>query len=157
MVYIASMELDEARDLLSRTDAERREAVEQIKTAQATVDSCRLIMQGILRRFPQLNSDSLGADDGDWVLEDSRPTGAAAVYKVLLDNDKQGYSVARMVNELQNRNWLPNSANPANAVRTALERVRADPKWGVLKDVNPEGTVIYYFDSDVWVAQGRRK
>jgi hypothetical protein len=142
------MDLDEARDLLSRTEQERMDARTQIRSARTTLESCRLIIQGIVKRYPELESEDLGADDGEWELEDERPTGMEAVYRILLASEGSKFSVRGMVAELKSRGWTPNSATPANAVRTALERLRASPATAVSKGTNSDGTVVYWYGEE---------
>ena len=62
------MELDEARNLLRSCQKDRQEAQETLKTAKATVESSKLIIQGILKLFPELADEE--KEWGDWEIED---------------------------------------------------------------------------------------
>jgi len=77
--------------------------------------------------------------------DDEAPRGAEAVLRVLQVNENRMYSVAQMVSELESRGWLPDSENdPANAVRTALERVLKNTPG--VKKIRKEGAVYYRYN-----------
>lgn len=57
------------------------------------------------------------------------------------------YRVSEAVAELRKREWLPESDNPANAVRAALERLVANVEEDVFKG-NEYGYVTYTYDPD---------
>lgn len=54
-----------------------------------------------------------------------------------------------MVNALRARGWLPESDNPANAVRAALDRLWRSPDADVCKYTYANGTVRYAYDPDL--------
>jgi hypothetical protein len=140
------MDMDEARDLLSRALKDQREARAAQADAEATVESSRLIIQGVLRRYPALAEDARAeaAAEG-WDSGEVAPRGAEAVLRVLQVNENKTYSVPDMVQALNDRGWLPDSDDPANAVRTAMERLRTANTPGV-KKFRKEGTVLYRFN-----------
>ncbi len=138
------MNLEEARDLLRRCQREREEAREQVKTGQATIESTRLIIEGVLHRFPELSEDEHEWGDLSWDIE-GKPRGDMAVLSILQVAENEPFSVHEMVEALENRGWLPESANAANAVRTALKRLKSNPESGVEKDRYSNGTVFYRF------------
>jgi hypothetical protein len=138
------MNLEEARDLLRRCQQDRQDAREAVAAAQATFESSRLIIQGIIKRFPELADDE--QEWGQlWETETERPRGAEAVLSILQVDENKWSSVAGMVNELADRNWLPESENPSNAVRAALERLVAIPDNHVEKGKTETGTVVYRY------------
>jgi hypothetical protein len=138
------MELEEARDLLRRSQEEYQEANEMIKSAQATIESTQLIIRGILKRYPELAETE--QVDGLDLREPPPLRGAEAVLDVLRVNEGKTYSVTEMMQALKRQNSLPDSENPAPAVRTALERLLAGGK-GVTKSRTAKGTVVYRYDA----------
>jgi hypothetical protein len=138
------MDIDEAHQLLSRCHREQLDARIQIADAQSTLESSRLIIQGILRKFPDLADGDLTLD-ADWDAQGTQPVGADAVLQILQVDEGQQFTVRGLVELLESRGWSPNSANPANAVRTALERLVKMPNRGVHKGRDNDGTVIYWF------------
>jgi hypothetical protein len=143
-VYLARMELEEARELMLQCERDRTDARMQMQTAQAKSESATLIIQGVLRRFPQLREEASAADL-DWEIRVSEgPSTADAVLQILQVDEGQMFTVREMVAALDERGWLPQSDNPANAVRTALERLRAQDK-GVQKGYS-NNVIAYYFE-----------
>ena len=60
-----------------------------------------------------------------------------------MDEDKW-FTISDLTYVLENRGWLPESSNPPNAVRAAVERlVGSDPF--VHKSKNDSGTVVYSY------------
>jgi hypothetical protein len=57
------------------------------------------------------------------------PRGMEAVKRILTEHPRQWFTVGRMVEELTKRGWTPDSDEPNNATRAALDRlVAADPE-----------------------------
>lgn len=138
------MNLEEARSLLAQCQQDRIYAQMQVESARAQTESATLIIQGILRRYPELRDEASTAD-WDWEIKVSDgPGGADAVLQVLQVNEGQTYTVREMVDALKNLDWLPQSDNPPNAVRTALERLRKQNK-GVSKHYDNFGVIVYVF------------
>jgi hypothetical protein len=142
---LSSMTPEEARDLLRKCQRDRKEAREMVTAGQATVESAQLIIQGILKRFPDLAVEEREWEEL-WEAQTERPRGAQAVLSVLQVDENQWYTVVKMVDVLAERGWLPpESENPANAVRTALERLVAAKDGNVEKSRTTSGTVIYRY------------
>lgn len=140
------MNVYEAQQILVGAIADRREARAALVEAEATLESSRLIIQGILRRFPELAEDAqqdAGAEA--WEGEPAPPKGAEAVLKVLQVNENRMFSVADMVEALAEQGWSPDSKDHPNAVRTALERLLNSKTPGV-KKFRREGAVLYRFN-----------
>ena len=156
--YSRGVDRDAAHQLLLETFIEREEAKDALTSARVTIESARLIIQGILRRFPDLESEIPGQllrDSDDWETGDERPRGAEAVLSVLEVNENKWFSVARMVDELAERGWLPEgSSNPSNATRAALERLVKTKDSHVEKAEAKTGGVIYRYSelpaTDPW-------
>jgi hypothetical protein len=139
------MDIEEARELLRRSENDRAEARTQVMNAQATLDSSRLIIQGILRRYPDLADEEITLDVA-WADEPDKPRGAEAVLQILQVDENQWFSVKGLVRELEDRGWLPDSPNPANAVRAALERLVGTHASGVKKARDNEDVVVYSYE-----------
>ncbi len=142
------MELEEARELLRKCQRDRAHATAQIQEAQATLDSARLIIQGIVARYPQLREEEKEFNDAWESDESERPTGSEAVLSILQVYEGQEFTVSDMVEELRSHDWLPKSGNPPNAVRTALERLVNTAGTHVIKGRNQSGSVIYTCDEE---------
>src|SRR5580704_9678535 len=138
------MNLQEATDLLIKTMKEIGDAQERQKEAEATIEGSRLIVQGIFKRYPELVEEVQWAGV-DEELDETAPRGGEAVLRVLQTYENRMFSVAEMVNALSERGWVPDSDDPANAVRTALERLRAAKTPG-LKKIRKEGKVLYRYN-----------
>ncbi len=140
------MELEESRDLLRRCQQDRKAARDALSTAEATIESSGLIIQGILRAFPELINEADEAEDIFGAAKEpaERLKGAEAILSVLQVSENQWFSVMDMTNVLDNRGWLPESANPPNAVRSALERIFASER-SVEKGTRNDGTVVYRY------------
>ena len=105
------------------------------------------IINGYVEMFPELarlvDRDALSAP----LDHDETPRGAEAVRIILQDQPNVPWLVSELVNALDSRGWLPESTNPANAVRTALERLVAAPESDVVKGTR-SGKVIYSYEPD---------
>lgn len=75
------------------------------------------------------------------------PRGAEAVPIILQGSPNQWFYVSELVEALKVRGWLPDSDNPANAVRTALERVMSTPSSDVFK-TRRNNKVLYSYRPD---------
>jgi hypothetical protein len=138
------MNLEEARTLMDQCQRDRVDAQIQMTSARAKSESAILIIQGLLRRFPELR-DEAPTSDLEWDIKVTEgPSGAEAVLQILQVDEGQFYTVRQMVTALDERGWLPQSENPPNAVRTALERLRAQNN-GVEKAYNEHGVMAYWF------------
>src|ERR1700680_4520599 len=102
---------ESVRQLLEQL-AEARSTVE---VAQRRVAGLRKLIDGLVEIFPALE-DSL-PDDLDGA-EAPRPRGAVAATQVLAAHPGHWYTVSAVLHLLDERGWAPESANPANAVRT---------------------------------------
>jgi hypothetical protein len=145
------MEIDEARQFLRRFQLERDRAKVMLEKAQQTFESSQIMIRGLLTGFPEL-ADEVTDEDLAGVgvdSDDERPRGAEAVRSILQDDPGVPYRVSELVRLLRERGWLPESENPASAVRTALERLRATPKTSDIYKLNyVDGTVKYKYDPD---------
>lgn len=137
----------EARELLRQQLAEFKAAQGMLTTARATMESSRLIIAGICKRYPNLETGvSMAELQADPWESGEKPRGSEAVLATLQVNENQWFTVAQMVQALDDRGWLPESENPANAVRTALERLVTAKDTHVEKGRRKhDQTVVYRF------------
>lgn len=136
-------------NLSDLTDEAARETVEQlliqldhtrraVELQQRRAAGIRKLIDGLVEMVPALE-DLLPEDlDDD---EEPRPRGAEAVRRILVDKAGVWCAVAGVVDMLDRKGWTPQSTNPANAVRTALERL-VEAKT-IEKSRSTEGAVIY--------------
>jgi len=107
-----------------------------------------LVIKGILRLFPDLES----GDEFEWGESDEaveHPRGAEAVRAIMKDAPLVWYTIPEMVEALADRDWLPQSDNPANAVRAALTRAVAQGVWGVQRGRrNDDGLVVFRYNPE---------
>ncbi len=144
------MDITEARELLSRAVVDRNEALAAELLARRTIESAELMIRSLTIRFPELDEKQLVSDQDPQPMptSDLSPRGAEAVLRVLQVNENKDFNVADMVTALAERKWLPDSTDPANAVRTALERLLNSDTPGV-KKIKRQGTVVYRFNEPI--------
>jgi hypothetical protein len=60
------------------------------------------------------------------------------------------YTIPEMVDALEERGWLPQSDNPANAVRAALTRAVAQGVWGVQRgrQRGSDGLLVFRYNPE---------
>ena len=130
------MNRDEATRILKDAVEARREARRAVRQGEATIEGMALVIQGVLRLYPDLESgEEFEWGDPETIdgEEDERPRGADAVRTILTDMADQWMTIDRVVEELDRRDWLPQSDNPSNAVRAALERARSQSEGRIEK------------------------
>jgi alkylhydroperoxidase family enzyme len=152
------MEITEAR---VRTLEAVRDAQIQEQIAEQAMRIARgmwKIAAGYTEMFPELADEIesqtgitvIGRDEGDGA--ETRPRGADAVARIMQDRPGEQFAVSELVKRLRDRGWLPESENPANAVRTALERLCSDGASDVRKHryrtVGGSYSVSYSYDPD---------
>jgi len=109
-----------------------------IDGATRRVAGLRKMVEALVEMFPALE-DKLPEDFDE--NEPARPRGAAAAITVLRENAGNWFTVVGVLNLLERHEWVPKSSNPANAVRTALERLVE--QGAIKKNRSTEGAVIY--------------
>lgn len=122
--------------LVDQLDKARAEA----ERSQRRVAGLRKMIDALVEMFPAAEDVLPEALDDD---EEPRPRGAEAIRRVLAEREGHWYTVAGVVDALEKRDWLPNSSNPANAVRTALERL-VEAKV-LRKGRSAQGSVVYSY------------
>lgn len=136
-IDLANLNETRATELVVELLHQCAEAQEAVERSQRRAAGFRKMIDGLVEMFPAV--EDLLPDDFD--SEDPRPQGAKAVHRVLLDRANTWLTVPMVVDDLGQRGWLPNSSNPSNAVRTALERLVE--REGIEKARSTAGAVIY--------------
>lgn len=96
--------------------------------------------EGGLASAPTVTASRQGVPDSD-----DRPRGQEAVVRVMQESVGKWWPVGLVTEELSKRGWLPESDNPANAVRAALDRLVAIEDSGFRKDRGKSGAVTYSY------------
>jgi hypothetical protein len=144
------MEVEDAELLIRNFAAELTSLRETAADATRKAGAISKIVSGYLEMFPELRSvvdDDLLLRYRDQATIES-PKGAEAVRLILQASPNQWFWVSELVEALRARGWLPDSDNPANAVRTALERLVSTPDSDVRKGRSGENKVTYSYRPD---------
>lgn len=135
---LTALDESEAATLALRLLSQFEEAREVTRASERRAAGIRKMIYGLVEMFPAIE-DLLPEDLDD---EDRpRPRGAEAVLRVLEDDAGTWFTVSSVVAMLSRKGWLPDSSNPPNAVRTALERL-VDRK-AISKSRSTDENVIY--------------
>jgi hypothetical protein len=148
--------MTDAEEQIKTLGAQLKEAAKTADEANRTVAGITKILQGYAEMFPELAEDideitagiTTSGEDGNL-----RPRGGEAVRLILQESPGEWFRVSELLPLLRNRGWLPESENPANAVRTALERLVANPNESDVYrgkyTTGPKlGAVVYKYDPD---------
>ncbi len=135
---ISALDEDGATRLTHELLAQWEDANRAVEREQRKAIGIRKIIDGLVEMFPAVE-DVLPEDlDNE---DEPRPRGSAAVQRVLAERADVWFTVPAVVDMLSRQGWAPNSSNPANAVRTALERLVEGGE--VEKARSTKGQVIY--------------
>jgi hypothetical protein len=123
---------------------ERQLARRQMDLAQQTIQALTRVMDGYAMLYPDLRETE--ADAGQQRLlvgsaiakattSTSNPRGQEAVLTVMKEDGfaNHRWTIADMTEELNRRGWPPESENPENAVRAALNRLAKIEGSGVVR------------------------
>lgn len=120
-------------------------------TANRAAAGLTTILRGYGQMFPELETvlDAAGVSADEPVAgeDDGTPRGAEAVRRILHATPTRWWLVSELVAALNERGWLPASDNPANAIRTAVERLVNTSDSDVLKG-RKDGKVAYAYMPD---------
>lgn len=142
---LAAMEQSEARRAVEALRRELAEAQVVVTSAQRRVASLEKLVEGYLELFPGL-TEPASREAG----VEKAPRGQDAVLRIMesIGNKGRYWTVTAVVSALADHGWLPESrGNPANAVRTALDRL-AERDERVHKGRGSKGTVVWYWQGD---------
>ncbi|HSH62353.1 MAG TPA: hypothetical protein VK988_22415 [Acidimicrobiales bacterium] len=145
------MEVDEAKRDVQRFAAAFLEFRSTAATATRNAAAVSKIIRGYVEMFPELRTlvdEDILSLDQERRAGDDAPKGAEAVRLILQQEPDRWFYVSELVDALDSHGWLPDSENPANAVRTALERLINTPDSDVKKDRNSANKVIYSYRPD---------
>ena len=145
------MEYSEVEASVRKLARDRHEQSVLAASASHKAAALAKILAAYVEMFPELEevaTEVSGDELPGAVAADDPPRGAEAVRIVLQDDTKVTYLVSEMVDALRNRGWLPDSTNPANAVRAALDRLASDDDSDVHKVRYGDRTVRYVYDPD---------
>ena len=143
------MEQNQARDILRSLRSELAEANAVVAAAQRRVATLEKLVAGYVELFPDL-ADPEPGEVGEPPVEERHPRGQDAVLKVMqsIEHKNAYWTVPKMVAELDRRGWQPETkGNPANAVRTALDRL-AERDERVKKGRGGHGHVVWYWQGE---------
>ncbi len=139
------MEQSEARRAVEALRRELAEAQAVVAGAQRRAAALDKLVEGYLELFPGLADPSSSAEGAE-----KAPRGQDAVLRIMesIENKGRYWTLPAMVDALTKHGWLPESkGNPANAVRTALDRL-AERDDRVHKGRGSTGTVVWYWQGD---------
>jgi hypothetical protein len=134
----------EARQILEALRGELESAVAKRTDLEKREAAIRKLIDGYLELFPGLASHQTLMPLPAPVVS-LRPRGQEAVLRVMEDSVGKWWTVGTMVHELEKRGWLPESEQPANAVRVAMERVVTAASPPYFKDKGASGTVTFSY------------
>lgn len=134
-------------ELLRAWEHERQQAEDAGRRARGLT----LVIRGYVEMFPGLR-ELVGPMKDSWsvptVAVEETPRGADAVRLVMQESPDRWWLVSELVAELKGRDWLPESDNPANAIRTALERLLNSESSDVRKERWNDNKVRYAYVPD---------
>jgi hypothetical protein len=144
------MEVHEAKKIIQQLVVELEVLRSAAATATRKAVAVSKIIGGYIEMFPELGPllDQETLFDPERTTDEDAPKGAEAVRLILQDAPDQWFYVSNLVAALREREWLPHSDNPANAVRTALERLINTPDSDVKKGRDSNNKVIYSYRPD---------
>lgn len=146
--YGMSMDVHETEVVVRRLASELAEQRELAASASRNVSAIAKILAGYVEMYPELGYlvEDLPEPEYD---SDGTPRGIEAVRIILQERTNQWLLVSELVDALRDRGWLPDSDNPANAVRTALWRLVNTPESDVRKGRKlPSKKVVYSYRPD---------
>ena len=145
------MDVDEAKKEVVRLINEWEVQQESAQEATRRAAGLQKIVAGYMEMFPELE-EYVGAivksltESQAAPSEQGQPKGAEAVWRILQGLPGELVLVSELVEMLKGRGWLPESDNPANAVRTALERLYANSEeTDVVKGTRGNNVAYGYF------------
>ncbi len=142
------MDKDDGRRILRSSRQEQLEIADQIQLLVTRMEGLRSIIEGITKIFPDLDAEDMASEYQRLMAEadEEKPKGANAARTLLVDTPGKWFSVDMVVHDLDMRGWLPESENPPNAVRAALERLIAAEPANFHKDRGEKtGKVVYAY------------
>lgn len=139
------MDVEDATAAVNQLVHELDDWIAKAEEANRRVTGIRTILAGYVQMFPALE-----AQVGPLATHGTNepPRGAEAVRLVLQSDSGTPWTVSELVEALNERGWLPDSDNPANAVRAALNRLMDQDGSDVHKRRRGQ-YVSYVYDPDI--------
>lgn len=142
--------INEVKALVEQLTAQR----ELVRSATRKCSGLATIIRGYIEMYPEELGEFREFVEFDWEYgaaprPAAAPKGADAAGRILQETPGYKYYVSEVVEALRARDWLPESDNPANAVRAALERLVASTDSDVSKYRTQDGKVVYFYDPDL--------
>jgi hypothetical protein len=159
------MRFEDAKVQVEALVAEWVVAQETASRAGKSAAALSQIITGYVDMYPKLRETAevlyFDSDGGqhEAIRSPDAPRGAEAVRVVLQETPNSWWYITELVTRLRSRGWLPESDNPANAVRTACERLLATEGSDVHKGRGMStGRVIYSYrpDDEPWDGEVRQ-
>lgn len=148
-VYYMSMDIGAAEVEVRRLAEQLIEQRELAESATRKAAGLGTIIRGYIEMFPELEPLVEQVTSGIPLDGSNTPRGAEAVRLILQGDPGRWWLVTELVEALKVRGWMPDSDNPANAVRTALERLIASPGSDVRKGRHDhDQSVVYGYTPD---------
>jgi hypothetical protein len=154
------MELEDARAVVTQLVDDWLNTRHVAAKAARDASALEKIIGGYVEMFPELKplAEAVAyCDDNGRLYEigtsESAPRGAEAVRRVLQEQPNYWWYISELVEALKKRGWLPESDNPANAVRTACERLLSSEGSDVHKAQGmPTKKIAYSYrpDDEPW-------
>lgn len=143
--YSESMDASHAEAEVLKLAEQLAEQRQLAESATRKVAGLRTIIRGYVEIFPELEPLVETATAGIPLGSDTAtPRGAEAVRLILQAQPNVWFVVSELVQGLGQRGWMPDSDNPANAVRTALERLLSSPNSDIVKERRHQSVVYAY-------------
>lgn len=120
VIALATLDDQQAAEVVGDLLNELATTRDEVDTLSRRIVGIRKLIDGLIEMYPA-TEDLLPPDlDDD---EQLRPRGAEAVRRVLEDRPTHWHAVPTVVDRLDAWGWTPESSNPPNAVRSALQRL----------------------------------
>ena len=136
------LEKDDIAQVYERVEAERANALLEQHELDKRIRAYDRVLSGYQMLYPDLRQDNATTNEGEKKLPaghlspgrlparrhlEPSPRGQAAILTVMEDPvfSDRSWTAAEMTHELERRGWAPESENPMNAVRVALNRLGA--------------------------------
>ncbi len=135
------MDQTQAAQILQALRTELEEHRATVREAVRRMEALTNIIDGYVELYPELD---YAEPDHIADHEVEPPRGQAAVERVLASRPGEYWSLQQILAAMEKRGWLPNSQNPAAAVRAALQRCWEDQASYVYKQPSGNGREVVW-------------
>jgi hypothetical protein len=138
------MDRQKAAEALATLNEEADELRATIRESGRQLDAVRKLIKGYIELYPDLDPE---AEEEDEEPGEEIPRGQEAVERLLGLRPGEWVTTRDVVAGMQRRGWLPESRDPAAAVRAALQRAWDDQESLVYKSGSGRGRdVLWCYD-----------